>query len=583
MSRLFGRTLREAPADAEMISHQLLLRAGMIRPLGAGIYTYMPLGWRVLSKIEDIMRQEMNAIGGQEMLMPVIHPAEIWQASGRWDVLDETLLRFRDRTGHDMVLAMTHEEVIADLLRREIDSYRRLPVLVYHVQTKFRDERRPRGGLIRVREFVMKDAYSLHAEVAGLEAFYPNMLRAYESIFERCAVAPIKIEADSGIMGGSASNEFVLLHERGEDEIVICDACGYAANAEQATLTKPDQPKAPLLPLTEIATPGCTTIEEVARFVGVPTTQTLKAVFLATEQEPQLVFAIIRGDLEVNEVKLSNAIGGRTLRKATEDEIRASGAVPGYASPIGLRERSGGKADRLPMTVVADDSIQLGSNFVTGANREGYHVTGANPGHDFVVDLTADIALARDGDLCPRCSTLAQGEDESRLRVQRGIELGHCFKLGTRYTAPANITYLAADGQERHIVMGSYGIGAGRLLASIVETHHDDMGIRWPISVAPYTVHLVSLVRNEAEVAQADALYASLTSEGIEVLYDDRTDLSAGVKFNDADLIGCPLRLTFSRRNLKSDSVEAKRRSADERTLVPINNAAAYVRQRLTT
>jgi prolyl-tRNA synthetase len=513
----------------------------------------------------------------------VVHPAEIWQASGRWDVVDETLLRFRDRTGHDMVLAMTHEEVIADLLRREIDSYRRLPALVYHVQTKFRDERRPRGGLIRVREFVMKDAYSLHADLASLEAFYPNMLRAYESIFERCAVAPIKIEADSGIMGGSASNEFVLLHERGEDEIVICDACGYAANTEQATFTKPDQPKTPPQPLAEIATPGCTTIEEVARFVGVPTAQTLKAVFLATEQEPQLVFAITRGDLEVNEVKLSNAIGGRTLRRATEDEIRASGAVPGYASPIGLRERSGGKADRLPMTVVADDSIQLGSNFVTGANREGYHVTGANPGRDFDVDLTADITLARDGDLCPRCGTLAQGEGKNRLRVQRGIELGHCFKLGTRYTVPANITYLAADGQEQHIVMGSYGIGAGRLLASIVETHHDDMGIRWPISVAPYTVHLVSLVRNEAEVAQADALYASLTSEGIEVLYDDRTDLSAGVKFNDADLIGCPLRLTFSRRNLKSDSVEAKQRSADERTLVPIDNAAAYVRQQLTT
>jgi prolyl-tRNA synthetase len=581
MSRLFGRTLREAPADAEMISHQLLLRAGMIRPLGTGIYSYMPLGWRVLSKVEAIMRQEMNAIGGQEMLMPVVHPAEIWQASGRWNVVDETLLRFRDRTGHDMVLAMTHEEVIADLLRREVDSYRRLPVLVYHVQTKFRDERRPRGGLIRVREFVMKDAYSLHADIADLEAFYPNMLRAYGRIFERCDVSPIKIEADSGIMGGSASNEFVLLHERGEDEIVVCDACGYAANAEQATFVKPDQLKTPPQPLAEIATPGCTTIEDVAHFVGVSTAQTLKAVFLATEQDPQLIFAIIRGDLDVNEVKLSNALGGRTLRKATEDEIRASGAVPGYASPIGLHKEPGRGKDKPRLIIVADDSIYLGSNFVTGANREGVHVTGANPGRDIVADLIADIALARDGDLCPRCGTHVQGEGESRLRIERGIELGHCFKLGTRYTAPANITYLAADGQEQHIVMGSYGIGAGRLLASIVETHHDETGIRWPVAVAPYAVHLVSLVRNEAEVAQADALYEFLANAGIEVLYDDRTDLSAGVKFNDADLIGCPLRLTFSRRNLKSDSVEAKGRSTDERTLVPIDSTAAYVHQRL--
>ncbi|MBN1814993.1 MAG: proline--tRNA ligase, partial [Anaerolineae bacterium] len=406
MSRLFGRTLREAPSDAEMVSHQLLLRAGMIRPLGAGIYSLMPLGWRVQLKIQGIMRREMDALGAQELLMPVVHPAEIWQASGRWNQVDETLLRFRDRTGHDMVLAMTHEEVIADMLRHEIDSYRRLPIVVYHIQTKFRDERRPRGGLVRVREFVMKDAYSLHADLADLEAFYPHMLRAYQNILAQCDIDPLVVEADSGIMGGSASHEFVLLNERGEDDIVICDRCGYAANADAprfmgsrsvgpATSIRTPHPQKPPQPLTEVATPGCTTIQDVAQFFGVPTSQTLKAVFMATEeQEPQLILALIRGDLEVNETKLSNAAGGRTLRRATDPEIRSAGAVPGYASPIAAptaprRPESvpcGRGATSGRMLVIADESVYLGSNFVAGANREGYHVTGVNPGRDFEPD-----------------------------------------------------------------------------------------------------------------------------------------------------------------------------------------------------
>jgi prolyl-tRNA synthetase len=578
MSGLFGRTLREAPADAEMISHQLLLRAGMIRLLGAGIYTLMPLGWRVQFKLQDIMRQEMNAVGGQELLMPVVHPAEVWQASGRWDVVDETLLRFRDRTGHDMVLAMTHEEVIADLLGREIDSYRRLPAMVYHIQTKFRDERRPRGGLIRVREFVMKDAYSLHADAGDLEAFYPKMLRAYQSIFARCDIEPLMVEADSGMMGGSASHEFMLLNERGEDDVVTCDSCSYAANAEHATFGKAEQPRTPLQPLAEVATPGCTTIQEVAQFIGVPASQTLKAVFFSTEgQEPQLIFALIRGDLEVNEAKLSRAVGGRALRRATDQEIRAAGAVPGYASPLAVRA---GQA-----LVIADDSIYLGNNFVAGANREGYHVTGVNPGRDFEPDTVADIALARPGDRCPRCGTTAPPSGSpgttGRLQIKRGIELGHCFKLGTRYTLPANITYLDTDGQEQHIVMGSYGIGIGRLLAAVVETHHDEHGIRWPVAVAPYTIHLVSLVRTQEQTAQADALYETLARAGLEVLYDDRAELSAGVKFNDADLIGCPLRLTFSQRNLQRGSIEAKLRTSDTREMVPLDGIVAYARERL--
>jgi prolyl-tRNA synthetase len=562
MSKRFGRTLRETPADAEMISHQLLLRAGMIRPLGAGIYTYMPLGYRVVRKIEHILREEMDAIGGQELLMPVVHPAEVWQASGRWNLVDDTLLRFQDRTGHDMVLAMTHEEVVADLLRREVDSYRQLPLMVYHIQTKFRDERRPRGGLIRVREFMMKDAYSVHADSDDIDAYYPHMIRAYQDIFARCGVSPIAVEADSGAMGGTGSHEFILLNEGGEDTVVLCDACDYAANTERATFVKPGQEKAPLRPVCEVATPGCETIEEVARFVGVPTSQTLKAVFFATEEErSQLIFAVIRGDLEVNEVKLSNALGGLALRAAEEEEIRAVGAVPGYASPMGVHGAR----------VIADDSVHMGSNFVAGANREGYHLTGVNYGRDFTAERVVDIALADDGDRCPRC--------QGTLRVKRGIELGHCFKLGTRYTKRTHITYQDADGQEKPMVMGSYGIGVGRLMSAIVEEHHDEYGILWPASVAPYTVHLVSLASEGVVAERAETLYQRLTEAGVGVLYDDRPDLSAGVKFNDADLIGCPLRLTMSRRSLENGGVEVKLRNSDEREVIPLDVVEAYVSQ----
>ncbi len=561
LSHLFGRTLRETPADAEMISHRLLLRAGMIRRLGAGIYTYLPLGWRVANKVIDILRQEMDAIDGQELLMPVVHPAEIWQASGRWESVDETLLRFQDRTGRDMVLAMTHEEVVADLLRREVDSYRQLPMTVYHIQTKFRDEPRSRGGLVRVREFLMKDAYSIHANEQSLNEYYPKMVQAYKNIFARCGLSPIPVEADTGAMGGSDSHEFILINEHGEDTIVTCANCDYAANTERATLAKPPAgaPGAPA-PIAEVATPGCKTIADVARFIGVPTTQTLKAVFFATEgAEPRLIFAVIRGDLEVNETKLSNVVGGKPLRAAREDEIAACGAVPGYASPIGIHGA----------LVVADDSVHLGGDFVAGANKEGYHLSGVNYGRDFRADLVADIALARDGDACPRCG--------GALRVQRGIELGHCFKLGTRYTERNNIMFNDVDGVEKPFVMGSYGIGVGRLIAAVIEAHHDEYGIVWPESVAPFAVHLLALGKTGQVAEQAEALYERLTAAGIETLYDDRPDLSAGVKFNDADLIGCPLRITVSKRSLNKGGIEVKRRSERERTIVPLEQIDAYL------
>lgn len=562
MSVLFGRTTRETPADAEMSSHQLLLRAGMIRPLGTGIYTYLPLGWRVMVKIETILRQEMDAIGVQELLMPVAHPAEVWQASGRWDQVDETMLRFRDRTGHDMALAMTHEEVVAQLLQREIESYRQLPAAVYQIQLKFRDERRSRGGLVRAREFTMKDAYSMHADQADLEAFYPHMLAAYRRIFSRCGVDPIAVEADSGMMGGSASHEFILANENGEDTLVRCGACGYAANTEHATLIKPPlDPVAGPQTIQEVHTPGCKTIEEVARWVGVPAAQTLKAVFFATiEPAPQIVFAIIRGDLEVNEAKLAHVLGGAALRPAEEEEIQAVGAVPGYASPLGV--------DRQRVRIIADDSVYLGRSFVVGANRQDYHLFGVEYGRDFSADEVVDIAMARQGDACPRCG--------KALQVVRGIELGHCFKLGTRYTARSNITYLDPEGEARPIVMGSYGIGVGRLMSAVIECHHDEQGICWPVSVAPYHIHVVSLLREADEVARADTLYERLRAAELEVLYDDRLGPSAGVKFNDADLIGCPLRLTVSRRSLEQGGVEARWRAAADKTIVPWDAVEAY-------
>ena len=561
-SQLFGRTLREVPAEAELTSHQLLLRAGMIRQLAAGIYSYLPLGWRVLRKIEEIMRQEMDAIGGQEILMPVVHPAEIWQATGRWQAPapGPALVRFRDRWGHDLVIAMTHEEVIADLLKSEISSYRQLPFMVYQIQTKFRDEPRPRGGLIRVREFLMKDAYSADRDQAGLDAFYPRMYSAYVNIFRRCGVDYVAVLADTGMMGGVVSHEFMVLTEVGEDILIRCQGCSYSANVERAEFRKGEVAREEPRPLQAVPTPEATTIEAVAAYLGVPTSQTLKAVFYTTA-EGELIFAVIRGDLSVNEVKLANLLGGTVLRPATEEELRRQGIVAGYASPIGVQG----------VRVVVDDSVRTGTNFVAGANRPGYHYINVNYPRDFQATIEADIALARAGMACPRCGEL--------LSEARGIEIGHLFKLGTRYSEAVGATYLDQNGETRPIVMGSYGIGTGRLMAAIVEQHHDDKGIVWPPAVAPLQVHLVSLGLDRPEVqAAADTLYAELQQAGLEVLYDDRSE-SAGVKFNDADLIGLPLRLTISPRTLKTDAVEAKLRWQTESTLLSRSEVAACVRE----
>ncbi len=552
LSKLFGNTLREAPAEAEMTSHQLLVRAGMIRQLAAGIYSYLPLGWRVLQKIENIMREEMNAIGGQEMRMPAVHPAELWQETGRYYEAGPVLVRFRDRNKRELVLGITHEEVITDLARREIDSYRQLPFMIYQIQTKFRDEPRSRGGLIRVREFTMKDGYSFHAGQADLDSFYPKIHQAYLNIFHRCGADVLVVEADPGLMGGAASHEFMLVNDAGEDTLVICDGCGYAANAESAISKRREIQQEPERPVEEVATPGMKTIEEVARYLGVGPERTLKAIFYMAGDD--LVFVTIRGDLEVNETKVANMLGTPELRLAVEEEVAGAGIVAGYASPVGQQGK---------VNIVADESITSGGNFVAGANKDGYHLRNVNYPRDFEVDLLGDIAAVKEGDPCAHCG--------GKLRTARGIELGHIFKLGIKYSEALGATFLDSEGRSLPVVMGCYGIGTGRLMAAVVEQSHDEHGIVWPVSIAPYHVHLISLGRNPDVVKAAEALYEEILAMGREIIYDDR-DESAGVKFNDADLIGVPLRLTMSSRSIAAGGVEMKRRGAEEYLIVSLED-----------
>jgi prolyl-tRNA synthetase len=563
LSKLFGNTLREVPADAQMTSHQLLLRAGMVRQVATGIYSYLPLGWRVLRKIENIIRDEMDAIGGQEMRMPSAQPAELWHETGRYFDAGTTLAHFRDRSNRELVLGITHEEVVTDLARREIHSYRQLPFMVYQIQTKFRDEPRSRGGLIRAREFTMKDGYSFHADQADLDVYYPEVYRAYESIFRRCGVEFLAVDADPGLMGGASSHEFMALNEAGEDTLIICECYDYAANAESAVAREEEKSGEPERPLEQVATPGMTTIDDLASYLGVATRQTLKAIFYMAKEE--LVFVVIRGDREVNEAKLARLLKVAELTIAEQEEVDEAGIVAGYASPVGHVGR---------VRIVADQSITWGSNFVAGANRAGYHLLNVNYPRDFQPELLGDIASVREGDRCARCG--------SRLRMTTGIELGHIFKLGTRYSELMGATFLDSEGQQRQLVMGCYGIGTGRLMAAVVEQCHDERGIVWPPTIAPYDVHLIAL-GTEVEIADtAESLYHMLRRQNCQILYDDR-DESAGVKFNDADLIGIPLRLTVGSRSLKAQRVEIKRRSAAESEMVPLQEIERRMRQLLST
>ncbi len=554
LSKLFGKTLREIPAEADTASHRLLIRAGMIHQLAAGVYSYLPLAWRVLKKIEDIIRSELDKAGGQELSMPVLQPVELWQKTGRDVSFGKGLFSLSDRRERTLVLGPTHEEVITDLVSRNVQSYRDLPLLLYQIQTKFRDEPRPRGGLIRVREFTMKDLYSFDADEDGLDQSYGKMLNAYQNIYSRCGLPAILVEADSGAIGGKESHEFMVIAESGEDEIIYCDSCKYTANAVKAESVKNRVDGGKPLPLEEASTPGKTSIEEVSAFLAVPQSQTLKAVFYIADGE--LVFVTIRGDLEVNEIKLKNILHCSELRLATEAEVIAAGIVAGSASPIGL---SGIK-------VIADDSITTGTNFVAGANKADTHLRNVNYPRDFRADLVADIAMARAGEGCPRCG--------SKLLSIHGIEVGHVFKLGTFISEKVGALYTDTSGVSRPIVMGCYGIGLGRLMAAVIEHSHDDKGIIWPSSIAPYQVYLCPLYLENPEVrTAAENLYAELEAQGLEVLLDDR-DESPGVKFNDADLLGIPIRVTISPRTLEKGSVEVKWRGEKKSKLVLLKEAA---------
>ena len=560
LSQLFGKTLRQAPAEAETVGHQLVLRAALVQQLSAGVYSTLPLGWRVLRKIEQIIREEMDAAGGQELAMPAIQPLELWQASGRDRSMADVLFHVIDKRDRHFVLGPTHEETVVELFKRQVRSYRDLPAIVYQIQTKFRDEPRPRGGLVRLRQFTMKDAYSFDTDFGGLDVSYQKMFRAYSRIFERCGVPTVPVLADSGAIGGKDTHEFVYLAESGEDSALLCDRCGYAANAECADFQKvpvsadSEQP----LPVEEIPTPGIYTIEALAGHLGIPQAKTCKAVFYSADGRP--LFVAIRGDMEVNETKLRRAAGCVDLHYMTEAEVIEAGFVPGSASAVDLRDAR----------IVADDLLPREVNLVAGANKPDTHLLNVNYGRDWQADVVADIALGRDGYLCAQCG--------APLHLRRGIEMGQIFKLGTVYSEKLGATFLDGDGQLKPVVMGCYGIGTERLLAAVVEANHDEQGIIWPAELAPYQVHLVALGMDRADVAEAaDRLYAELGAAGIVALYDDRQE-SPGVKFNDADLLGMPLRLTVSARTLAQDSVELKRRTEKQTRLVPLKETLAAVR-----
>jgi prolyl-tRNA synthetase len=573
MSRLFSQTKREIPSDAEIPSHQLLVRAGFIRQLSTGIFSYLPLANRSMKKVENIMRQEISAIGGQEILMPVIHPADLWQETGRWYQIGSEMGRFKDKNNHDMVLSMAHEEVIASLVRDEIRSYRQLPQILFHIQTKWRDEPRPLGGLIRAREFTMKESYSLDADQAGLDFQYQAHYQAYQKIFQRCSLPVLPVKANTGMMAGKSAHEFIYLTPVGEDIIIVCGQCGYAANRQIAAMKKVIHSHEPELPLEKVATPNCKTIEDLSEFLHIPKEKTAKAVFVVATflQNNQnfdcFVFVVVRGDMDVNETKLATALRAIAIRPAIEAEITAIGAVPGYASPIGLKN---------VMTVV-DDIIPHSTNLVSGANIEGYHYKNVNYARDYQADIVTDIAMVNAGDGCKQCG--------HPLEAVRGVEVGNIFMLGTWISESMGCNYLDQDGKPQPIFMGSYGIGIGRLLACIVEEHHDDHGIIWPISVSPFQVHLVSLPwktsATETETTfDAERLYQKLLEADIDVLFDDR-EVSPGVKFNDADLIGNPIRLTISERSIKNGGVEFKRRNKSEKFIIPYENTITVVKEEI--
>jgi prolyl-tRNA synthetase len=573
VSQQFTTTLREVPRDSEGGNQELLVRGGYVRQLTSGIYSMLPLGNRVIRKISQIIREEMDRKGGQEVTMPVLQPKDLWDKEpvgggpSRSEAMGDVLFKLKDRKGRDMVLGPTHEEVVTLLAAEFVRSYRDLPQLVYQIQTKLRDEPRPRGGLLRVREFIMKDLYSFDADYEGMDVSYRKMADAYRAIFTRCGMNFIVIHADSGAIGGKDSQEFIAITEAGEDDAMICNNCDYAANREKAEFVRTELSKEPEGALEEVYTPNCMSISDLASFLRIPEAKTLKSVCYVAGG--RLVLAVVRGDLEINEIKLTNTlyqngVNAADLHLATAEELAEAGIVAGYTSPLNKDAKA---------LIVADISVKMGNNFVAGANRVDYHVKNVNYPRDFRVDIWEDVASAFDGATCVRCG--------GTLHAVRGSEVGHIFKLGTRYSESLGAFYLDADGVSHPILMGCYGIGVGRIMATMVEQSHDEKGIIWPFSIAPYHVALVGLDLDKEEMGSAaEQLYAELVAAGVEVLFDDRAE-TAGVKFNDADLLGLPLRAVVSKRSLKNGGIELKLRSQKESRIVPMGDAVGVIQEEI--
>jgi len=565
LSKYLVPTLREDPAEAEIVSHRLMLRAGMIRRTAAGIYSYLPLGLRALRKVEGIVRAEMDRAGALEVFLPVLAPAELWRETGRWDLYGKELMRISDRHDREFCLGPTHEEVITDLVRRDVRSWRQLPVNLYQIQTKFRDEIRPRFGLMRGREFGMKDAYSFDRDETGAEESYRGMFAAYTRIFERCGLRFKAVEADSGQIGGSFSHEFMVLADTGEDAVVTCTGCAYAANLEKAQVAAPERAATTgARPPTRVATPAKRTVEEVTAFLGLGADRLVKTLLFDAGGE--IVAVLVRGDHQVNETKLKNHLGGREVTPATPDQVeKSTGAPVGFAGPVGL---SG-------VTIHADRHVEALAHFVVGANEADAHLIDVCHGRDFTVTAWADLKSAEPGDPCPKCG--------APFEIVRGIEVGHVFKLGTKYTQAMQATYLDEQGKEQISIMGCYGIGTGRTVASAIEQNHDADGIVWPLPLAPFPVHLVTLSETDSAVrATAEKLVADLDARGIEVLWDDREE-RPGVKFKDADLLGMPLRVVIGGKSLARGVGELRVRRTGEKTEAPLAELAATVERLLAT
>ncbi len=552
MSNLYAPTLREVPAEAEIPSHQLMLRAGMIRKAAGGVYSYLPLAWRTLRKIEQIVREEMDAKGGQEIAMPIVQPAEIWQQTGRWAVYGDEMFRLKDRHQRDFCLGPTHEEMVTTLIKSDVRSYRQLPLMVYQIQNKYRDEIRPRFGLMRGREFIMKDLYSFDRDTAGLELSYKKMYDAYNRIFNRCGLEFRPVEADPGAIGGSGTHEFMVIADSGEAAIAYCESCDYAANVEKAELMAITASDEAAKLMETIPTPGMKTIQEVSQFLSLTPDHLIKSLAFMTDKGPVLV--LLRGDHELNEIKLINLLNLLTMELAVEKDIRTVfGAEPGYIGPVGLSK----------VKLIADLSVMNLVNAVCGANMADHHFINVSPSRDFKPDQVADLRLIKEGDPCPRCG--------AAVKTARGIEVGQVFKLHTKYSEALEATYLDENGQEQLMVMGCYGVGVSRTMAAAIEQHHDEDGIIWPAAIAPYQLVIVPInIKDEAQMTLCVKIYGELLEKGIEVVLDDRDERS-GVKFKDADLIGYPLRITVGPKALKENSVEVKVRRTKESRLFPVD------------